>query len=70
MRPICAENVTFGNTFDRPLKLPWGSGAALKFMLYVRIPFLHSTPMGAVQICVLTPFLRVLLCGPDFGACT
>ena len=32
----------FGNTFDRPLELPWGSGAALKFMQYVRIPFLHS----------------------------
>ena len=25
----------FGNTFDRPLKLPWGSGAALKFMKWV-----------------------------------
>ena len=33
----------FGNTFDRPLKLPWGSGAALKFMQYVSdSPSLHS----------------------------
>jgi hypothetical protein len=32
LRPICADDVLFGNTFDRPLKLPWGSSAALKFM--------------------------------------
>jgi len=32
LRPISADDVLFGNTFDRPLKLPWGSGAALKFM--------------------------------------
>jgi Protein of unknown function (DUF1769) len=27
-----ADDILFGNTFDRPLKLPWGSTAALKFM--------------------------------------
>ncbi len=35
LRPMSADDVLFGNTFDRPLKLPWGSGAALKFMQYV-----------------------------------
>jgi hypothetical protein len=30
-----ADEILFGNTFDKPLKLPWGSGAALKFMQYV-----------------------------------
>jgi len=35
LRPISADDVLFGNTFDRPLKLPWGSAAALKFMQYV-----------------------------------
>jgi Protein of unknown function (DUF1769) len=29
---LTSDDVLFGNTFDRPLKLPWGSGAALKFM--------------------------------------
>jgi len=29
------DEILFGNIFDRPLKLPWGSGAALKFMSYV-----------------------------------
>jgi len=38
LRPISADDVLFGNTFDRPLKLPWGSGAALKFMQYVSYP--------------------------------
>lgn len=31
-KPYDADSVLFGNTFDRPLNLPWGSGAALKFM--------------------------------------
>jgi hypothetical protein len=30
--PYCADDILFGNTFDRPLKLPWGMGAVLKFM--------------------------------------
>lgn len=33
-----ADDILFGNTFDRPLKLPWGSGAALKFMKYALLP--------------------------------
>lgn len=33
--PQSADDVLFGNTFDRPLKLPWGTGAVLKFMQYV-----------------------------------
>ena len=40
---MCADDVMFGNTFDRPLKLPWGSGAALKFMKCV---FEISPSMG------------------------
>ncbi|CAG8774945.1 3129_t:CDS:1, partial [Acaulospora colombiana] len=32
LQEISSDDVLFGNTFDRPLKLPWGSGAALKFM--------------------------------------
>jgi hypothetical protein len=35
LKEIGSDNVLFGNTFDRPLNLPWGSGAALKFMKYV-----------------------------------
>ena len=39
-----ADEILFGNTFDKPLKLPWGSGAALKFMQYVQ----HSRCIGRV----------------------
>ena len=28
----------FGNVFERPLKLPWGFSAALKFMKYAVFP--------------------------------
>ena len=40
---MCADDVVFGNTFDRPLKLPWGGGAALKLIKCVS-DFL--SPMG------------------------
>jgi len=39
---ITADDVLFGNTFDRPLKLPWGSGAALKFMNLVDPTLEHA----------------------------
>jgi hypothetical protein len=32
LKPYSADDILFGNTFDKPLKLPWGSSAALKFM--------------------------------------
>jgi len=35
LQPHSADDILFGNTFERPLKLPWGSGTALKFMSYV-----------------------------------
>jgi hypothetical protein len=36
--PTSADDILFGNTFDRPLKLPWGTSAILKFMQYVPTP--------------------------------
>ncbi|CAL1699645.1 unnamed protein product [Somion occarium] len=35
LQPHNADDVLFGNVFDRPLKLPWGFSAALKFMKYI-----------------------------------
>lgn len=32
LKPFSADDIMFGNTFDRPLHLPWGSNVALKFM--------------------------------------
>ncbi|KAH9073013.1 hypothetical protein EDB83DRAFT_2360377 [Lactarius deliciosus] len=46
LRPISADDVLFGNTFDRPLKLPWGSGAALKFMHFIDPTLEHDLASG------------------------
>lgn len=35
LEPVSANDVMFGNTFDRPLKLPWGTAAALQFAHYI-----------------------------------
>ena len=35
LETMCADDILFGNIFDRPFKLPWGFSAALKFMKYV-----------------------------------
>jgi Protein of unknown function (DUF1769) len=32
--PHSADDILFGNTFDRPFHLPWGTSAILKFMKY------------------------------------
>ena len=37
--PHSADDILFGNTFDRPLKLPWGTGAVLRFMKSVSFIF-------------------------------
>ncbi|PVF93512.1 DUF1769-domain-containing protein, partial [Serendipita vermifera] len=42
LQEISSDDVLFGNTFDRPLKLPWGSGAALKFMNFVDPTLEHA----------------------------
>ena len=64
---MCADDVMFGNTFDRPLKLPWGSGAALKFMKYVSVSLL---PIGDRPGLSSDPLLLLQLCRPHLGACT
>lgn len=38
LQPQNADDILFGNIFERPLKLPWVFGAALRFMKYC-IPF-------------------------------
>ncbi|KAF8887341.1 hypothetical protein BD779DRAFT_1611562 [Infundibulicybe gibba] len=40
--PCSADDILFGNTFDKPLKLPWGSSAAFKFMQYVDPTLTHD----------------------------
>ncbi|KAF8496966.1 hypothetical protein JB92DRAFT_2988748 [Gautieria morchelliformis] len=44
LQPHSADDVLFGNTFDRPLKLPWGSSAALTFMHFIDPTLEHDLP--------------------------
>ncbi|KII87904.1 hypothetical protein PLICRDRAFT_111632 [Plicaturopsis crispa FD-325 SS-3] len=59
LRPTSADDVLFGNTFDRPLKLPWGSGAALKFMSYVD-PTLEHDLTSATKPWALSPLVSTM----------
>lgn len=35
LQPHSTDDILFGNIFEKRLKLPWGSGAALKFMHFI-----------------------------------
>jgi hypothetical protein len=41
LQSVTADDVLFGNTFDRPLQLPWGSSAAFRFMTCAPTPSRH-----------------------------
>ncbi|KAG6884434.1 hypothetical protein C0992_006335 [Termitomyces sp. T32_za158] len=56
---ILADNVLFGNTFDRPLGLPWGSGAALRFMSYVD-PTLEHDLTSRTHPWALSPLIATM----------
>ncbi|KAH9060618.1 hypothetical protein EDB87DRAFT_1683564 [Lactarius vividus] len=59
LRPISADDVLFGNTFDRPLKLPWGSGAALKFMHFID-PTLEHDLTSSTKPWALSPLISTM----------
>lgn len=42
LREYSADDILFGNTFDRPLKLPWGTSAVLRFMNYMDPTLTHD----------------------------
>ncbi|PFH49904.1 hypothetical protein AMATHDRAFT_62184 [Amanita thiersii Skay4041] len=55
----CADDVLFGNTFDRPLTMPWGSGAALKFMQYID-PTLEHDLLSPTKPWALSPLISTM----------
>jgi len=59
LQPHSADEILFGNTFDRPLKLPWGSGAALKFMHFVD-PTLEHDLSSPVKPWALSPLISTM----------
>lgn len=62
---LTMDDVLFGNTFDRPLKLPWGSGAALKFMNFVDPTLEHA--LDSAQPWALSPLVATM---PHFAIST
>ncbi|PCH35415.1 DUF1769-domain-containing protein [Wolfiporia cocos MD-104 SS10] len=58
-----ADDILFGNTFARPLKLPWGFSAALKFMSFID-PTLeqdlasHTKPWALSPLIATMPYLE------------
>ncbi|TFK38073.1 hypothetical protein BDQ12DRAFT_683924 [Crucibulum laeve] len=57
--PYSADDILFGNTFDRPLKLPWGTSAVLKFMNYVD-PTLEHDLQSNTKPWALSPLISTM----------
>ncbi|KAF9225983.1 DUF1769-domain-containing protein [Gyrodon lividus] len=54
-----ANDILFGNIFDKPLKLPWGSSAALKFMQYMD-PTLEHNLTSTSKPWALSPLIATM----------
>ncbi|KAG6884925.1 hypothetical protein C0992_005590 [Termitomyces sp. T32_za158] len=59
LQHISADDVLFGNTFDRPLKLPWGSEVALQFMSFID-PTLEHDITSQTQPWALSPLISMM----------
>ncbi|RXW23917.1 hypothetical protein EST38_g1930 [Candolleomyces aberdarensis] len=59
LTPFSADDVLFGNTFDRPLKLPWGTSAILKFMNYID-PTLEHDLQSTTKPWALSPLIATM----------
>lgn len=59
LQPTSADDVMFGNTFDKRLKLPWGAGVALKFMKYVD-PTLEHDLLSETKPWALSPLIATM----------
>ncbi|KAI0763444.1 DUF1769-domain-containing protein [Trametes elegans] len=63
LREYSADDILFGNVFDRPFKLPWGFGAALKFMNFIDPTLEHdlasrTKPWALSPLVATMPYLR------------
>ncbi|KAF9064819.1 hypothetical protein BDP27DRAFT_1450584 [Rhodocollybia butyracea] len=59
LQPHSADDILFGNTFEKPLHLPWGSGAALKFMNYID-PSLSHDLTSSTKPWALSPLIATM----------
>jgi len=42
LKPVCANDIMFGNTFEAPPKMPWGTSAALQFANLIDPTLIHD----------------------------
>ncbi|CAL1699647.1 unnamed protein product [Somion occarium] len=59
LQPHSANDVMFGNTFDRPLQLPWGFSAVLGFMQYID-PTLEQDLASQTKPWALSPLIATM----------
>ncbi|KZT71921.1 DUF1769-domain-containing protein [Daedalea quercina L-15889] len=59
LKPYSADDVLFGNVFERPLKLPWGFSAALKFMNFID-PTLEQDLASSSKPWALSPLISTM----------
>jgi len=59
LQPHSADDILFGNIFERSLHLPWGSNAALQFMKYVD-PTLDHNLTAQHHPWALSPFISTM----------
>ncbi|OBZ67313.1 hypothetical protein A0H81_12610 [Grifola frondosa] len=59
LRPRSADDILFGNTFERPLTLPWGSSAALRFMSFID-PTLEHDLASSSKPWALSPLIATM----------
>ncbi|KAH7912198.1 hypothetical protein BJ138DRAFT_1061636 [Hygrophoropsis aurantiaca] len=59
LKPCSSNDILFGNTFDKRLKMPWGAGAALRFMKYVD-PTLEHDLMSETRPWAVSPLISTM----------
>ncbi|KAH8084355.1 hypothetical protein BXZ70DRAFT_900489 [Cristinia sonorae] len=59
LQPRSADDIMFGNVFERPYKLPWGFGAALRFMKYID-PTLEQDLASRTRPWALSPIVATM----------
>lgn len=64
--PVSADDVMFGNTFERPLKLPWGTSAAMQFASFIDPVLTHDlnskTPWALSPLISTMPHFKATRC--------
>jgi len=59
LQPHTADDILFGNVFERPLTLPWGSGAAFQLMKYID-PTLEHNLTSQAKPWALSPLISTM----------